>query len=429
MPTERALRVLHAATHEHTGAGRAALRVHAAIARNGVASTMVVQHGDGSNPGVEALESPAGGVATQIRLRLERALLGLQAPGDDGYRSLGLGGGPGLAAIRRHAPDIVHLHWIPGLLGIADLPRIGRPLVWTFHDQWPVCGAEHYSDLARPREGYTPANRPAAARGPDLDRWVWQRKRRHWAALAPVIACSSRWLAEETRRSVLFGDCAIHAIPTPLDVALYQPRDRRAARQELGLPLDRRLLAFGAWGATTDRRKGFPVLREALQCLAARGLAEDADLLLFGATGREPVAGFRTHWLGHVAQERRMATIYAAADLLAIPSLQDNYPNVLAEAMACACPAVGSDVGGIPDLIQPEETGLLAPRGDAAALAAQLERLLRDDSLRLRLGEAARRKVEADCSERTVAARYRELYREALDADARRATASRQAAR
>jgi glycosyltransferase involved in cell wall biosynthesis len=404
------LHVLHAATHEHTGAGRAAVRTHCAVAKAGVRSELLVLHGTGAEPGIEVLAGPWRRRVADLRLRAENALLSLQVTSDGAYRSLGIGG-PGRAAIRRRNPDIVHLHWIPGLLGIADLPAIDQPVVWTFHDQWPICGAEHYTELARPRVGYEATNRGPGARGPDLDRWTWQRKRASWKTFAPVVVCSSRWMAGEVRASLMFGGRDIHVIPNPLDTSLYRPQDRAAARLRLGLPADRTLLLFGAWGATTDRRKGFHVLSEALRQMSARGAAADTDLVLFGESGSERVQGFNTHWLGVIGDEASMRQLYSACDVLAIPSLQDNLPNVLAEAMACGLPAVGSDTGGIPDLIRHMETGLLAAPGDASQLAERLEILLRDAQLRSRVGEAARHAITQACAEDLIGARYAGIYR------------------
>jgi glycosyltransferase involved in cell wall biosynthesis len=414
------LRVLHAATHEHTGAGRAAVRTHHAVAKAGLQSELIVLYGTGADPGIRVIGGPAPGLAADLRNRAERALLSLQASGDDAYRSLGLGGTPGLAAIHDAPADVVHLHWIPGLLGIADLPAIARPVVWTFHDQWPICGAEHYTELARPREGYTPANRRPGAGGPDLDRWTWRRKQRHWEGFAPVIVCSSRWMQSEVRASVLFGDRDVHVIPNPLDTALYRPQDGAAARRALGLPAGRTLLLFAAWGATTDRRKGFDVLSEALRQPPLQGLAGAVDLVVCGATGGERVGGFATHWLGHLDDEAAMRRLYASCDVLAIPSRQDNLPNILAEAMACGLPAVGSATGGIPDLIRHGETGLLAAPGDAVQLADRLGLLLGDAALRARIADAARRHIESLCGERLVGSRYAEVYRVAVAAWSRR---------
>ncbi|MFY9317914.1 MAG: glycosyltransferase [Burkholderiales bacterium] len=414
--------VVHATTHEHTGAGTAAVRIHRAVTKAGLRSELLVLHGTGAEPGVEVVVAPRRRLPLDLLHRAENALLGLQRSGEAAYRSLGYVRGPGLAALQRRRADVVHLHWIPGLLGVADVPEIAPPLVWTFHDQWPTCGAEHYTASARPREGYTPGNRVPGSRGLDLDRRAWERKRALWKDLAPVLACPSRWLAGEIRASVLFGGREVHVLPNPLDTALWRPQDRTALRARLGLPIDRTLILFSAWGITTDRRKGFHVLSEALAHLAARGLAAEAEVVLLGATGHERVQGFPAHWMGHVGDEARVREICAACDVLALPSLQDNYPNTLAEGMACGLATVASDIGGIPDLVQHGKTGLLAPPGDAERLAEQLALVLRDAELRARLAEAGRRAVMLACDERAVAARYLELYRLA---PAQRAAASR----
>ena len=410
-----ALHVVHAATHEHTGAGRSAVRIHRAVAKAGLRSELLVLHGDGAEPGVEVLGGPMRSRLADLRQRAENALLSLQASGDGAYRSLGLRGGPGLAAINGRRADVVHLHWIPGLLGITDLPAIARPVVWTFHDQWPICGAEHYTDLARQHTGYEPENRAPGARGLDLDRWVWRRKRASWKAFSPLVVCPSRWLAEEVRASALFGNHDIRVIPYPIDTSLYSPQDRSAARLRMGLPRDRTLLLFAAIRATSDPRKGFGVLAEALRRLSDRGLATGADLVVCGATGEGRVHGFATHWLGQL-DEAGMRQPLSACDVLVLPSLQDNLPNVLVEAMSCGLPAVGSDTGGIPDLVRHMETGLLAAVGDAAQLADRLEMLLRDAALRTRLAQSARRAIEDTCDERLIGARYAETYRAAIEA-------------
>jgi glycosyltransferase involved in cell wall biosynthesis len=407
------LRVLHLTTHEHSGAGRAAVRIHRALRNSGVESEVLVLHGTGTEPGIGMLGGPARRRFAGYQRSAEEALFSLQGAGDGGYRSLGLWGA-GLSAIRRGAADIVHLHWIPGLLAIADLPRIDRPVVWTFHDQWPLCGAEHYTELARPRSGYDESNRRPGNSGPDLDRWTWRRKLSAWREFTPSIVCPSRWLADEAGGSVLFGKCQVQTIPYPLDLSVFRPQDRVAARDLLRLPAGRTLLLFGASDPTGDRRKGFHVLSDALRHLAGRGLTAETDLVVYGAEGGGQVHGFNTHWMGFIRDDSVLSSLYSACDLFAIPSLQDNLPNTLIEAMACGLPAVGSNAGGITDLIRDKVTGLLAAPGDASQLADRIELLLRDPGLRSRMGKEARRSIETICDERAVADRYVAIYQSAM---------------
>src|SRR5690349_3472332 len=125
------MRVLGVATHEHTGAGRAAVRTHAALARAGAQSELLVLHGRCAEPGISVPGGRATQLAADLRNRTERALLRLAAGDEPGFR-------PGRASeIPARRPR--HLHWIPGMLGIRDLPAIRKPVVWTFHDAWPIC--------------------------------------------------------------------------------------------------------------------------------------------------------------------------------------------------------------------------------------------------------------------------------------------------
>ena len=85
------------------------------------------------------------------------------------------------------------------MLSIADIARITN-LVWTLHDMWAFCGAEHYTTDFRWRDGYCRDNRPPYERGFDLNRWTWLRKRKHWRHY------SYRW------RQLLISDCATNSL-------------------------------------------------------------------------------------------------------------------------------------------------------------------------------------------------------------------------
>jgi len=82
--------------------------------------------------------------------------------------------------------------------------------------------------------------------------------------------------------------------------------------------------------------------------------------------------------------------------------------------MACGCCPIASDVGGNPELIADGETGLLFPAGDAGALAARLERVLRDAELRRRLAGNAERRMHSEFTREAAALRMGEIYREFL---------------
>jgi glycosyltransferase involved in cell wall biosynthesis len=185
---------------------------------------------------------------------------------------------------------------------------------------------------------------------------------------------------------------------TGLDEERFQPADRAAARQKLGLPAGAPLLLFVGRDVV---KKGLLVLFEAMpRVLAARPAAV---LCVIGSGGATPEiraaaqrteAGDRVRLLGARPNEELPAW-YAASDVVLLPSFREGLPNNLVEAAACARPIVATNVDGIPEVVLDGETGLLVPKGDAAALAAAIGRLLDDPELARRMGEAGRRHVLA----------------------------------
>ena len=107
-------------------------------------------------------------------------------------------------------------------------------------------------------------------------------------------------------------------------------------------------------------------------------------------------------------------SVYGAADLFVCPSLQDNLPLTVVEAMSCGTPVVGFDVGGIPDMVRPDVTGSLVPPGNVAALGAAIAKLLEDDPLRREMSANCRRVAVEEYALEVQARRYVELYERLL---------------
>ena len=188
----------------------------------------------------------------------------------------------------------------------------------------------------------------------------------------------------------------IRVVPSGIDArALAAPPAARAAvRREWGLGDDE--VAVVALGAL-EVRKGHAVL-----LAAAAGLASAAPRLryVFCGEGRQAkaLAGAAAALDGVVEMvgfRRDVAACLAAADIVALPSLQEGLGVAALEAMAAGRPVVASRVGGLAEAVVHEETGLLVPPGDPTALAAALARLARDPDLRARLGAAGHARVLA----------------------------------
>ncbi len=268
------------------------------------------------------------------------------------------------------------------MLSIEEIGRIQKPIVWTMHDMWPFSGAEHYDDLQHPgryEQGYARATRPVEYRGLDLDACVWRRKQHSWRDKRFHLVSPSNWLADCARRSALMKHQPCTVIPNCVDTDVFKPIDRRLARQLLNLDPDKRYILFGAMSSTSDPRKGFHLLQPALQQLAQRpGINGTTELLVFGASepANPPDFGLPARYLGSFHDEVSLALLYNAADVFAAPSMQDNLPNTVVEALACGTPCVAFAIGGMVDLIHASADGVLMAPFDAEQFCSGLHDVL-----------------------------------------------------
>ena len=416
------MRVLHLSTADAGGgAARAAHRLHTGLRAVGVDSSMLVLKRTSGDPHSRKVTFGQGWATRLRRRRRARAIAadfarykptlpaGFEVFSDDrsevGYDLVRdvYAGGPW---------DVINLHWVGGLvdheLFFGALPA-DVPLVWRLADMGPLTGGCHYDGGCGKFHNVCGAC-PVLASGvdDDLSRRVWHRKH---AALAHVasdrltLVGPSRWIASQSRRSSLVSRFPVQVIPNGLDTDAFAPRDRGFARQTLGVPADAKVVLFVA-EATDVRRKGFHLLAAALATLTG--------VFLLSIGEREPKLPDaptlpRLH-LGRVNYDRMLSVAYSAADVFVIPSLQESFGQTVTEAMACGTPVVGFDVGGIPDMVRPGETGELAPAGDAPALAAAIGRVLADPAYRDHLGGNGRRVAVAEYGLARQVGEFRALY-------------------
>ncbi len=314
--------------------------------------------------------------------------------------------------------DVIHLHWVnQGMLSVKGLRAIlksGKPVVWTLHDMWPVTGICHH---ARECTRYEKECRhcPFLAGGKGLADLAARtfRKKKSLYALAPVhfVACS-RWLETRARASALLRGHAVTSIPNPINTNLFHPRDKQQARARLHLPTEGKIVLFGSV-RITDKRKGIDYLTEACRLLDEQQpeLKDSLSIVVFGNDSEQLQAllPFRVYALSYIADEHALPDIYSAADLFAIPSLEENLPNMIMESMSCGTPCVGFQTGGIPEMIDHLHNGYVARYLSAEDFANGMRWILNEPDY-AELSEQAVRKAVSCYSESTVAKRYTDLY-------------------
>lgn len=309
--------------------------------------------------------------------------------------------------IEKQNPDILHLNWITGgFLQIETIGSFERPIVWTMHDMWPFTGGCHFSyscDKFTDQCGSCPILK--SGKSDDLSRKVWERKQDSWEDLDIVLVAPSSWLANCAQKSALFSDERIEQIPYGLDLRKYDSISQTQGRKLFDLPEEAKIVLFGA--NSTSPRKGFDYLLDGLNTLKKQSNLSNIELAIFGPYNDSFDFQFPTHKLGYLDQTR-LRLAYAASDVLVVPSLQDNLPNVVLESMACGTPCVAFDIGGFSDMIDHEESGYLADPFSSDDLANGIEFVLGSDPQKL--SERSKQKVASEFDIKDTVEEYKKIY-------------------
>jgi len=421
------MNILHISTYEAGGAGRAACRLHCGLLLSETRSRVLVRHRKDTDTNV---------LAFTPRWSNWRRFQGLmRAKYVKYYSKKNLKNGVTesftdsrsrfKAAFVDNLPDcdVINLHWVSDDFldydGFFNSVPVDIPVVWTLHDMNPFTGGCHYdSECGRfslscgecPLLGTTGSN--------DLSNKIWRRKHRAFEraikrGVKIHIVSPSRWLADCAKKSSLFNQFSVSVIPNGLNAEIFKPFDSAGFREAFGISSAQRILFFSS-ARITDKRKGFELLIKALRLLPLERL----NIHLICAGWGSQLDGLKDvpiSFLGDISNDRLLALAYSAADLFVISSLQDNLPNTVLEAMACGTPVVGFDVGGIPDMVRPGKTGLLAQAGDPHSLARAIQSILEDDNLGESMANESRATVLREYTLEAQAKAYINLYESLVD--------------
>jgi glycosyltransferase involved in cell wall biosynthesis len=411
------VQILHLSTSEWSGgAARAAHGLHSALIDAGAESRMLVlqRQSDDARVGVVAADRAEVRAWSVVE---ERWIARMRTPVSNTFFSLGgLGARPAESALVG-AADVLNLHWISGLASIRDvgaLLSLGKPVVWTLHDEWAFTGGCHYaSGCERWRTACESC--PQLSGDPyDLVEAGFVAKGRAYRAGPLAIVAPSRWLAARAGESALLGGCRIACIPYGVDVGTFTPTLRAEGRAALGVRDSETVVLFSA-DAAAERRKGFAELQRALMRAHAVLPRVGAEMVRFAVLGETEGVVLPSGAIapGRITDRRRLASIVAASDLYVLPSLEDNLPNGILEALACGTPCVAFDTGGVPDMLSCSPGSELVPVGDADALGAAIARaignveLLR--TLRPQICDDAVQRYSPQLQARSYLALYKDL--------------------
>lgn len=411
----KALNIVLLSYHnQNGGAGIAAGRLQQALEKAGHQVTYLVQERSG-NDGSELIRKGLWAkLGNWIRFILER----LYFLPNEKSKSIRFLFNPGLIGqdISQHPAikkaDIIHLHWVNfGFLSIKNIEqllKLGKPVVWTLHDMWAFTGGCHHSGDCENFQ--TNCGSCKFVHKPER----WDISHRMWADKIyafdypnlHIITCSN-WLKSRAEKSTILAYHSIDSIPNAIDTNFFQREEN--AKKSLHLNPDKQYILFVAMRVNTPT-KGFNYLKEALQIWQNENPAavKNTELLIVGNVldiSEINALPLPSTALGHITDPAKMREIYSAADVFITPSLEENLPNTIMEAMACGTPCVGFQVGGIPEMIDHQLNGYVAEYLSANDLAKGIQW-----SLTHVPHVAARQKVLTTYQDDIIAAKHTALY-------------------
>lgn len=328
-----------------------------------------------------------------------------------------------LSFMERVEPDVIHLHALHGyylnfpmLFDYINSREI--PCVWTFHDCHAFTGnCGYFFDCEKWKTGCGSCpylKSYPASQWFDRTGVMWRQKRELFTqGTKKVIVTPSLWLTEQAKQSC-FGKYPCITIHNGIDTKqVFYPRDRRACREKYGFGREEKLILGIAVGYR-DERKGAKYIIQLAKNLGSGakviliGWNRENDALLVGSDGKKIADNIVT--IPNTSDADMLAEYYSMADVFVIPSLAENYATTTLEAMACGTPAVGFDVGGIPEQLTGGR-GIAVKAGDQARFDAAVESVLTGQA-GLMDREALSAAVREENSTERMTEAYERIYRE-----------------
>jgi glycosyltransferase involved in cell wall biosynthesis len=380
------MKILHLSSHDHGGAGKAALRLHLSMCLEGIDSRMVVlSHRAAASEIIEIL-----GRYHPLRLYHIgcKAFLKWWADSDYSYQldNMSLMLQPRkVCELIGFNPDVIIAHNLSHFISPNDLLALHRetsaPVVLNLLDMAMLTGGCHYSWDCRNYEkscGKCPGLR--STKEEDYSRRIWRKKSESFGYLRGVIVAPTSLLVKQARSSSLFRNWDIRKILLAIDSNTFKPIGTQEARMKLNLPLGVKIIFFGAQ-SLDQRRKGISYLAEALNVLTRKNCFADGSVIVVSA-GNDPGldklinSNIPRYDLGFLGSDDQLSLAYNAADVFVCPSIEDSGPMMVNESIMCGTPVVAFRMGVAPDLVVDGETGYLASLKDSSDLAHGIKMIL-----------------------------------------------------
>ncbi|XSG86625.1 MAG: glycosyltransferase [Methylohalobius sp. ZOD2] len=392
-------------TMTHSGAGYAAMRLHRGLVNTSISSTLYTTTCNHANEtGVNIIKHPSGD---------NRNWYAPNRKPKPGYTifTFNKTSIPSEELIQMVEDyDVINLHWYARFLSvenIATLTRLGKPVVITIRDMYPLTGGCHvFHGCDRWLD--TCANCPQIPSShTEYPSKILRAKRENYNFSNLTIVTLSKHTRSIVEKTPYFKDCRIETIPNSIETNIFRPYNKIKVRKEFGLPQDRKIIGY--FPSYSSEVKGYREATEAFRILQSNNGGEPPFVMLVGnETPATKAISLDKKVMGYIADNNKLAQIYSAADVVVVPSLEETFSNTTAEAISCGVPVVGFRTGAIPDLAIDGKTGYTYEIGDVVGLADGLRRVLTGPDMRA----ICRAHAESTLSFMIQAHRYEVLFHE-----------------
>jgi glycosyltransferase involved in cell wall biosynthesis len=270
--------------------------------------------------------------------------------------------------------DLINLHWVGGeMISIEDIGKINKPIVWTLHDMWPFCGAEHFTFDDRWKNGYYfNATNPQNNSFFDLNKFVWQRKLKSWKKPMHIVGVSN-WISQCAKDSMLMKNFPIITINNTLDSNFWRPEDQNTSRKYFKLPKKIKIFGYGSLGYKNSSLKGKDLFLSSIKSIKYNKDKFAIFIIGDGNDFVEKLEGIKIFKAPRIDNDIEMKKFYNSLDFIVLPSRLESFGQTASEAISCGKPVVCFNTTGLKDIILHRINGWLSKPFDTNKLAKGID--------------------------------------------------------
>ncbi len=390
------------------GAARATYRIHKSLLNENIDSSLYVSKKTLTDKTIKTSPYFIDKILIKTKTKISSTILKLYYQNDTNYRSIAFIPSSWPKFINNSHLDIVHLNWINAeMMSIEDIKKISKPIVWTFHDMWPLLGDLHLNEVSNLPKIESFDFKKKFKSIFDLDKWTYKRKKKNWIKPFNIVT-PSKWLENCVKNSEYMNEWPVTTIHHPVNTDFWKPISKIEAKKILGLNPEKKIILYGADGGTKSFNKGFDMLLNAINLINFSNL--NVHMCIFGDDNEDLKLPIPYINFGYINDDTKLRLLYCAADVCIIPSRKESFCQVALEAQSCGTPVISFSVGGLNDIIKHEETGFLAPNFDIERLALFIEKYLNNKYEYMEFNKRSRTRVERLFSKSSIAKKYISLY-------------------